>query len=154
MVRKINSNIFLRFQTALGLENSDGSMAGLTEGVQPVVDISPQIQDSLIARQTDSLPGSGTINLSHTCPDDRSYNIKRISIFASHANGTIDIQQVIGSTSVTIAFLNPPAFMWQFIDLDVWLNPGESLNIIWIETTGAACQVIADISGLQYTGVG
>lgn len=152
MARKINRNIFLRFQNSLGLENSDGSSSTFNEGIQPVVDISPQVQDSFANSDSGSVGGIGTATMTYTCPDDRSINITHLSFKGSISNNTIIVSLGISGETHTAAS-SAGSSDWQFTNCDYWLNPGDTISCAVSTTYSGGITGYFDIYGLQYTGV-
>jgi len=147
-MRKINVNLFSRFQDSLKLDLSDGQVNSFHEGVQPVVDITPQIQDSVTGSDSATRPTAGAVTITFTVPDGYSYNFKSLSILGSIANNTLSI--VFGSHQV---YSSAGLTGWQNISCDYWGNSGESMIATISTTFGGGITGYFTFYGLQYRGV-
>ncbi len=152
MARKINVNLFSRFQDSLKLENSDGSTNSITESVQPVVDISPQIQDSVTDQASDSITTAGGFVLHIQVPEGESWNIKQISSNASRSNNTKSITFNAGGGN-HVVYESISIVGWEFFNTDMWLNSGEELLCTITTTYSGGIDGYMTIYGLRYSGV-
>lgn len=151
MTRKINVNLFSRFQDSLKLDVSDGASNDISESIQPVVDITPQIQDSVTTTDSETIGGIGTATIQLTPPENYSYNIKQISIYASIASNTQVVTLVVAGVP-HVLFSSSGVSGWQIVNVDVWINPNEYINYDCTTSYSGGINSQMTAYGLKYRG--